>query len=99
MVSDLVLVKALPASVRESVEAYVGCLAGAIFKDEYLNSIKKAGFGNVSVVGETYYPVQAIANDATAQVVKNNPIVNSEDLKEIEHSVASIKVSAKKGEI
>jgi arsenite methyltransferase len=99
MVSDLVLVKELPASVRESVEAYVGCLAGAVFKDEYLKFIKKAGFENIKVVGETYYPVEAMANDATAQVVKNNPIVNSEDLEEIEHSVASIKVSAKKGKV
>ena len=99
MVSDLVLVKELPASVRESVEAYVGCLAGAVFKEEYLKFIRKAGFENINIVGETYYPVQAMANDATAQVVKNNPIVSSEDLKEIEHSVASIKVSAKKGEI
>jgi hypothetical protein len=38
-----------------------------------------------------------MANDATAKVVKNSPIISSNDLKEIEHSVASIKVSAEKG--
>ncbi len=97
MISDLVLVKELPVSIRESVEAYVGCLAGAVFKDEYLKFMKKAGFENIKIEGETYYPVEAMANDATAQIVKSNPIVGPEGLREIEHSVASIKVSAKKG--
>lgn len=97
MVSDLVLVKELPAIIKESVEAYVGCLAGAIFKKDYLNYIKESGFDKIRVVGETFYPVEAMANDATAKVVKNSPIINSRDLKEIEHSVASIKVSAEKG--
>jgi len=98
MVSDLVLVKELPASIRESIEAYVGCLAGAIFKKDYLEFIKSAGFNDIKIVGETYYPVEAMANDATAKVVKNNPIVSQNDLKEIEHSVASIKVSAQKAQ-
>jgi arsenite methyltransferase len=97
MVSDLVLVKELPEVIKESVEAYVGCLAGAIFKKDYLSHIQEAGFDNIKVVGETYYPVEAMANDATAKVVKNSPIISSNDLKEIEHSVASIKVSAEKG--
>jgi len=37
-----------------------------------------------------------MANDATAKVVKNNPVVSQNDLKDVEHSVASIKVSAEK---
>jgi len=98
MVSDLVLVKDLPKAVRESVEAYVGCLAGAIFKQKYLDTIKETGFSNIKIVGETFYPVEAMANDATAKVIKTNPKVSQEDLKDIEHSVASIKVSAEKRE-
>jgi len=97
MVSDLVLVKELPVTIKESVEAYVGCLAGAIFKKDYLNYIKEAGFDKIKVIGETYYPVEAMANDATAKVVKNSPVISSDDLKDIKHSVASIKVSAEKG--
>lgn len=96
MVSDLVLVKELPKSVRESAEAYVGCLAGAIFKKDYLDFIKAVGFKNIKIVGETFYPVEAMANDATAKVVKNSPIVSQKDLRETGHSVASIKVSAVK---
>jgi hypothetical protein len=36
-----------------------------------------------------------MANDATVKVLKNNPI-SKDDLKNIEQSVASIKVSAEK---
>ncbi len=60
MVSDLVLAKDLPKSIRESVEAYVGCLAGAIKKDKYLDFIKKAGFQDVKIISESSYPVDAM---------------------------------------
>ncbi|MCK9573346.1 MAG: arsenite methyltransferase [Candidatus Omnitrophica bacterium] len=96
MVSDIVLVKNLPEIIKESIEAYVGCLAGAVMKDEYLNYIKKSGFKGIEIVGESNYPIEAMANDVTAQVVKNNPSIKQKDIKGVESSVASIKVSALK---
>ncbi|HQO38155.1 MAG TPA: arsenite methyltransferase [Candidatus Omnitrophota bacterium] len=80
MVSDLVLVKDLPAALKESVEAYVGCLAGAIRKEDYLNCISLAGFRDVKVVSETNYPVDALF----------------EKLKDADGAIAGIKVSAVK---
>src|SRR5512139_800267 len=47
MVSDLALKKPLPKEIRESVEAYVACIAGAMVKDDYLGAIRAAGFGDV----------------------------------------------------
>jgi len=96
MVSDLVLTKELPAIIRNSVEAYVGCLAGASMKNEYLDYIRLAGFRNIKVVGQTNYPIEAMANDVTAQAVKNNPKIMQGDLENIADSVASIKVQATK---
>ena len=96
MVSDLVLLKGLPDIIKESVEAYVGCLAGAIMKDEYIGYIKKAGFKEVKIVGQANYPIEAMANGAAAQVVKNNPNITEEYLKGIKDAVASIKVHAVK---
>jgi arsenite methyltransferase len=96
MVSDLVLIKDLPAAIKESAEAYVGCLAGATTKDEYLSFIASAGFRDVKIVSQSNYPIEAMANDATAQVVKNDPCIKQEDLHGIKDSVASIKVSAVK---
>lgn len=55
VVSDLVLLAALPDDVRHSVEAYVGCVAGAALKDEYLYLIGKAGFRDIEVVEERSY--------------------------------------------
>jgi len=96
MVSDLVLIKNLPDIVKESVEAYVGCLAGTIMKDDYLSFIKKAGFRDIEVVSQSNYPIEAMASDVTVQVVKNNPGIKQRDLQGVEDSVASIKVYAVK---
>ncbi len=43
-VSDLALLKPLPANVAESVAALVGCVAGAVLIDETEQMIKDAGF-------------------------------------------------------
>ena len=96
MVSDLVLVKDLPEAIKKSIEAYVGCLAGAVKKEDYLAFIKEAGFKDIKVIGETNYPIEAMANDATAKAVMKDLSVKEADLKDIENSVVSIKIHAVK---
>jgi len=78
MVSDLVLAKDLPTTIKKSVEAYVGCLAGAIKKDEYLKLIIMAGFKDMKVISESSYPVDAMFDNLEAA----------------QNAVVSIKVSA-----
>jgi ubiquinone/menaquinone biosynthesis C-methylase UbiE len=78
MVSDLVLAKDLPKQIKELVEAYVGCLAGAIKKDDYLRFIEKAGFKDIKIVSEESYPVDAMF----------------EGFKDAQDAIVSIKVSA-----
>lgn len=80
MVSDLVLAKDLPQAIKDSVEAYVGCLAGAIKKDEYLKFITMAGFHSVTVLSQASYPVDAMFDN----------FENARD------AIVSIKVSAVK---
>jgi SAM-dependent methyltransferase len=96
MISDLVLLKELPEVIKKSVEAYVGCLAGAMMKDDYLDCIKKAGFADIKVVSQSGYPIEAMANDVTARAVKDNPAIKQKDIDGIKDSVLSIKVSAVK---
>ena len=43
-VSDIVTRGELPASVRESLEQWAGCVAGALEEKEYLEKIRAAGF-------------------------------------------------------
>jgi arsenite methyltransferase len=51
-VSDIVLKGELPEGLKKSAEMYAGCVAGAIDKFTYLNTIKKAGFANIDVQKE-----------------------------------------------
>lgn len=80
MVSDLVLAKALPEGLKDSIEAYVGCLAGAILKDEYLDLIRIAGFQDIKVIDESSFPMNSV----------------SDNLKSAQDAVISVKVSAVK---
>jgi hypothetical protein len=43
--------------VKRSVEAYVGCVAGASMKDDYLEQIRRAGFASVEVLEQKSYAV------------------------------------------
>jgi len=38
LLSDIVILKELPEFIRNSYEAYVGCISGAILKDKYYNT-------------------------------------------------------------
>jgi hypothetical protein len=78
MVSDLVLIEELPKEIKASVEAYVGCLAGAIKKEDYLRFIEAAGFRDIKIVSQADYPVDAMF----------------EGLEGAQKAIASIKVSA-----
>jgi len=51
-ISDIVLKGELPDSLRKSAELYAGCISGAQQMDEYLKTIKEAGFTNVTVQKE-----------------------------------------------
>ena len=94
MVSDIVLLKPLPPSILNSIEAYVGCIAGAAIKSDYIQTIKSAGFQDVSVIDETPFPIECMANDATAQSIIRNLEISPETLTEIAGSIVSVKVSA-----
>jgi arsenite methyltransferase len=54
-VSDIVTRGTLPEAVRRSIEAWAGCIAGALDEDEYLGKIRNAGFADVRVEGSSVY--------------------------------------------
>ena len=96
MVSDIVLLKELPEAIKNSAEAYVGCLSGAIMKDHYLAAIENAGFDGVKILKETLFPIKDMSNDPTAKAVIEKANVSSGDIAEIGDVVASVRVSATK---
>lgn len=95
MVSDIVLLKELPEGIKNSIEAYIGCLSGAIMKDEYLDAITNAGFMDVRILGETHYPVE-MADDPTVKAIIEYFNIQIELIKELAGSIVSIKVHGKK---
>jgi len=54
-VSDLALLKPLPANVREMAAALVGCVAGAVLVDETKAMLKSAGFKSIKLTPKPDY--------------------------------------------
>jgi ubiquinone/menaquinone biosynthesis C-methylase UbiE len=67
MVSDLVTEEELPQEVKNSFEAWAGCIAGALVKDEYLKTIKKARFEKVRIVSESTYDID-VSKELTGKI-------------------------------
>ncbi len=96
MVSDLVLQKPLPPSVRQSVEAYVACIAGALVKDDYLAIIRQTGFESVEVVTEKGFPAELVLEDSLAPEIIKKLSIPQEELTEHVSSVLSLGIRAYK---
>jgi arsenite methyltransferase len=96
MISDMVLLKEIPDAVKKSILAYVGCIAGAEKKTDYISLIKRAGFREVHVAEETHLPPEMMLNDPTAEALMKELKMTKKSAEEIVNSVVSIKISAKK---
>jgi arsenite methyltransferase len=70
MISDMVLLKELPERLKKSAQAYIGCLAGATMKADYLRLIKEAGFQEVKVIEEKSYSIDVDAKTPTVKAAR-----------------------------
>ena len=96
MVSDLALKKPLPRAVRDSVEAYVACIAGALVKNDYLGAIRDAGFKDIEVVSETAFPAELVLEDSLAPEIIAKLNIPQKELMDHVSSVLSLSVRAVK---
>lgn len=92
MISDIVLEKELPDFIKSSIEAYIGCIAGAILRNEYIDTIKAAGFQDVKIIDETLFPTEFVTNDPTVARIIDELNIPLETVNEIVGSAKSIKV-------
>ncbi len=92
MISDIVLLKSLPDIIKSSIEAYVGCVAGALIKEEYLATMEAAGFSDIKIVDETPFPIDFVANDPTVTTIIKQSEVSIEDIVDAATSVLSVKI-------
>jgi SAM-dependent methyltransferase len=95
-ISDLVLKAPLPTGLLRSVEAYIGCVAGAMLRDDYLAAIRAAGFDRVEVVAEGSFAgvVDLQSPEIRAAVAADG--LTAQDAEGILEGVVSLKVVAHK---
>jgi ubiquinone/menaquinone biosynthesis C-methylase UbiE len=92
MISDIVLLKELPDYIRNSIQAYVGCVAGAMLKDEYLKAVREAGFQDVKIIDETAFPAELMVSDPIAKDIIEKLEIEPKKVGEVASTVMSIKV-------
>jgi ubiquinone/menaquinone biosynthesis C-methylase UbiE len=94
MISDIVLTRELPRSIKESVEGYHACVSGAMVRDEYLRCIETAGFQAIKVIDQTPFPFDLLINDPTAMAIFEEANIDPTEEKEISETIVSLKVQA-----
>jgi ubiquinone/menaquinone biosynthesis C-methylase UbiE len=95
-VSDIVLLKDLPEKIKNSVEAYIGCISGAILKNRYLQLLKDAGFIDITVTNESAYQLDVVINKPRTKALLEETGVTEEEFKKLGGYFVSIKVMGKK---
>jgi arsenite methyltransferase len=93
MISDTVLLRPLPDVVQRSVSAYVGCVSGAIQKQDYLATVQSAGFREVRILKETPFSLDCRQTDPTAQAIVEDLQLSETQIQELEGTVASIQLT------
>jgi arsenite methyltransferase len=92
MVSDIVLLKALPKSVKENINALAGCVGGASLKEDYLEYMASAGFTDVRMVDETNFRMTFETADPILKSLVEGLGLTALEVKDIARSVVSLKV-------
>jgi ubiquinone/menaquinone biosynthesis C-methylase UbiE len=78
-VSDIVLDALLPEAIVDDVYAYVGCISGAVLREEYLAMLKNAGFDRVEIIKDIDYLAAAgdTLDDPVADSLRRNGLALS----------------------
>ncbi len=72
-ISDVVVEGPVPADLRRQVELWVGCMAGALERQDYLAYLLDAGFVDVDVEATGYHRVDEAPDSALASWVASQP--------------------------
>src|SRR3989440_1952291 len=93
-VSDVVVEGELPKAVREDMEAFVGCVAGALERDEYISKLKSAGFEQISIEPTRRYNFSDLGDSCcSAKAVKE---LSVEEMKEYDGRIMGAFIRATK---
>ena len=89
-VSDVVALRTLPEKARESLEAWSGCLAGALTPEDYQHRLEEAGLRSVRV------EVRRVYRFTPAQVEALFPDLSPEERRQISGALAGALIRGEK---
>ena len=95
-ISDIVLLEELPDFIKNSVEGYVACIAGAEKIENYFVYAEKAGFSQIKVETKTTFPLELLMTDPIAQKIVSEFNMSEEQINNIANSITSVTLSATK---
>jgi len=108
-VSDIVVDGDLPQAIRSRLDAWAGCLAGALDESVYLDKIRAAGFEEVEVASRNYTDASQLTEEEMQLLVvrPDGQVTEGEEAqalldeaglspRDLARKVASIKVTARK---
>jgi ubiquinone/menaquinone biosynthesis C-methylase UbiE len=89
-IADIALREKLPEQIKESIEAYVGCVAGAVLIEEYRQMLLEAGFKEVSIIDEDTKILNQVSEDPMAKSI----MATLKPGQSVDTFIASVKVEA-----
>ncbi len=92
-ISDIVTYGELLQPIRDSLNAWASCIAGALDESDYLSKMRAAGFEGIEVLSREYAKVSEADGWEDLQALLSEAGLSPHDL---DHKVASIKVKARK---
>jgi arsenite methyltransferase len=95
-VSDIVLLGEVPVAIRDSVEAYVACLSGAILRDDYLRLMAEAGFTDVQVTEARAFDLEDVVSADLVAQYRDFTGATEAELRAAAAMFQSVRVSARK---
>lgn len=90
-VSDVVTKGEVPNEIRESVLAWVGCVAGALEQDDYRGKLEAAGFAEVDLEPTRIYRVEDAREFLSGQGIDVEAIASQVDGKFLSALVRAVK--------
>lgn len=89
-ISDMVVSQGIPAALQKAAALYTGCVAGALVKEDYLETIRQSGFVNIQVRKERV--IEIAPEEAEAYLSREE----LEQLRSWPGKILSITVTAEK---
>lgn len=90
-VSDIVTDGPLPASIKQNLSAWAGCVAGAVDAGEYIGMMEAVGFENISIT-PVFFDKQTV--DSALNDMKNMVELQTLPREEVYKAVYSAKITA-----